>query len=53
MATPTDPKEKIALITKNLQEVLNPELLEDVVVKEGRPLVVYWGEYGEVLGLDV
>ena len=45
MATPADPRDKIALITKNLQEVLNPELLEDVIVKEDRPLVVYWGQW--------
>ncbi|KAF2460133.1 tRNA synthetases class I-domain-containing protein [Lineolata rhizophorae] len=39
----TDPQEKIKLINKNLFEVLNPEIVEDVVVKQNRPLVIYWG----------
>jgi tyrosyl-tRNA synthetase len=37
------PQEKIALINQNLQEVLKPEIVEDVVVRQNRPLVVYWG----------
>ncbi|KAH0542927.1 hypothetical protein FGG08_002696 [Glutinoglossum americanum] len=36
-------QEKIALINQNLQEVLKPEILEDVIVKQNRPLIVYWG----------
>ncbi|KAL2057205.1 hypothetical protein ABVK25_002258 [Lepraria finkii] len=35
--------EKIALIKEQLQEVLKPEIIEDVVKKQDRPLVVYWG----------
>ncbi|KAF2102195.1 tyrosyl-tRNA synthetase [Rhizodiscina lignyota] len=35
--------ERIALINKNLQEVLNPEIIEDIIVKQNRSLVVYWG----------
>ena len=38
-----NPHEKIALIKENLQEVLKPEILEDVLVKQDRPLKVYWG----------
>jgi hypothetical protein len=38
-------QERIALINQNLQEVLKPEILEDVIVKQGRPLIVYWGWY--------
>jgi hypothetical protein len=34
--------EKKALIESNLQEVLNPEII-DAVLKEGRPLKIYWG----------
>lgn len=37
------PQEKIDLICENLQEVLKPEIIEDVVVKQKRPLKVYWG----------
>lgn len=37
------PREKIEKITANLQEVLNPEIIEDVVLKQNRPLIVYWG----------
>ena len=38
-------QEKLALITENLQEVLRRDILEDVIVKQNRPLVVYWGKY--------
>jgi tyrosyl-tRNA synthetase len=34
--------EKLALITKNLAEALNPEIIE-AVLNEGRNLKVYWG----------
>ncbi|KAI5294570.1 hypothetical protein KEM52_003708 [Ascosphaera acerosa] len=37
------PQEKLSLITSGLQEVLKPELLEDIVVKQDRPLCVYFG----------
>ena len=37
------PQEKIALINQHLQEVLKPEIIDDVIVKQNRPLVVYWG----------
>ncbi|KAI9771010.1 MAG: hypothetical protein M1840_002714, partial [Geoglossum simile] len=37
------PQEKIALINQHLQEVLKPDIIEDVIVKQNRPLVVYWG----------
>ena len=37
------PHEKIALIKENLQEVLKPEIIEDVIIKLDRPLKVYWG----------
>lgn len=39
-----DPQEKIALINANLQEVLRPDIIENAIVKENRPLVIYWGE---------
>lgn len=35
--------EKVELITRGLQEVLKKNILEDVIVKENRPLKVYWG----------
>jgi tyrosyl-tRNA synthetase len=37
------PQEKITLINQHLQEVLKPEIIEDVILKQNRPLVVYWG----------
>ena len=37
------PQEKIALIKDQLQEVLKPEIIEDVIVKQNRPLKIYWG----------
>jgi tyrosyl-tRNA synthetase len=38
-----DPQQKIALINENLQEVLRPDIIENAIVKEDRPLVIYWG----------
>ncbi len=35
--------ERIALIHENLQEVLKPEIIEDVIKRQNRPLVIYWG----------
>lgn len=41
------PSERFQLITANLQEVLNPEIIKDIVDNEdpskNRPLKVYWG----------
>ena len=36
-------QEKIALIHTQLQEVLRPEIIEDVIVKQNRSLIIYWG----------
>lgn len=38
------PEEKLALITSNLQETLNVEIIEDVLKNQSRPLRIYWGE---------
>ncbi|KAK4548793.1 hypothetical protein LTR36_008566 [Oleoguttula mirabilis] len=49
MASSTDaqlantPQEKFALIKQNLQEVLNPEIIEEILNKNDRPLSIYWG----------
>jgi len=37
-AAPMDPHAAVALIKANLAEVLNPEIIDDVVLKQGRPL---------------
>lgn len=37
------PEESIALIKANLQEVLNPEIIDDVILNQKRHLKVYWG----------
>lgn len=38
-----DPQQKIALIKENLQEVLRLDIIEDALITENRPLVIYWG----------
>lgn len=43
MADTLSADQKIALIHENLQEVLKPEIIEDVIKKQDRPLVIYWG----------
>jgi tyrosyl-tRNA synthetase len=43
MATKLSPEDSIALIKANLAEVLNPELIDHVILEEKRPLKVYWG----------
>lgn len=42
-STVKNPEEQYKLITKNLQEVLNAQIIKDVLEKEDRPLKVYWG----------
>ncbi|KAI9652835.1 MAG: hypothetical protein M1831_006360 [Alyxoria varia] len=37
------PAQKLSLITSNLQETLNPEIIEDVLNKQSRAPVIYWG----------
>uniref|UniRef100_A0A0D2XTX7 Tyrosine--tRNA ligase n=1 Tax=Fusarium oxysporum (strain Fo5176) TaxID=660025 RepID=A0A0D2XTX7_FUSOF len=37
------PEESITLIKANLAEVMNPEIIDNVILKEKRPLRVYWG----------
>lgn len=36
-------EQRLKLIHQNLQEVLKPEIIEHVVLKEDRPLKIYWG----------
>jgi hypothetical protein len=38
-----DEQQKIALINENLQEVLRSDIIENALVKERRPLTIYWG----------
>lgn len=49
MAESLSADEKIALIHENLQEVLKPEIIEDVIKKQNRPLVIYWGKHISLL----
>jgi len=44
MAKDLSADDKIALIKQNLQEVLKPEIIENVIKKQDRPLIIYWGE---------
>lgn len=36
--------ERIALIKSQLQEVIKPEIIEDVIRKGERAPVIYWGK---------
>lgn len=38
-----NPEQKFDLITKDLQEVLNAQIIKDVLEKNERPLRIYWG----------
>ncbi|CAI6542857.1 BAF_HP2_G0021440.mRNA.1.CDS.1 [Saccharomyces cerevisiae] len=42
-AATVDPNEAFGLITKNLQEVLNPQIIKDVLEVQKRHLKLYWG----------
>lgn len=44
MADPMSAQEKLALIKENLQEVLKEDIIEDVILKQNRPLKIYWGK---------
>ncbi|KAL8797706.1 MAG: hypothetical protein Q9195_000058 [Heterodermia aff. obscurata] len=43
MAEDLSPDERIAIIRQNLQEVLKPDIIEDVIKRQNRPLSIYWG----------
>ncbi|MCJ1308930.1 hypothetical protein MMC25_002585 [Agyrium rufum] len=43
MSEELSPQDKLALIKESLQEVLKPEILEEIIVKQNRPLIMYWG----------
>ncbi|KAL9129633.1 MAG: hypothetical protein Q9217_001951 [Psora testacea] len=43
MAEEITPRQKLALIHENLHEILKPEIIEDIVLRQNRPLKVYWG----------
>lgn len=38
-----EPQQKIALIKEQLHEVLREDIIEDVIIKQNRPLKIYWG----------
>lgn len=43
MTAAVDPKEAYELITRNLQEVLNPQIIKNILENEKRPLKLYLG----------
>ncbi|CAF9941014.1 MAG: hypothetical protein ALECFALPRED_008964 [Alectoria fallacina] len=43
MAEHLSREQRLKLIRQNLQEVLKPEIIEHVILKEDRPLKIYWG----------
>ena len=47
MAEDLSADERIAIIRQNLYEVLKPDIIEDVIKRQNRPLCIYWG------GLDI
>ncbi|KAM0803913.1 tyrosyl-tRNA synthetase [Usnea florida] len=36
-------EDRLKLIHQNLQEILKPDIIEQIVLKEDRPLKIYWG----------
>jgi len=52
MAQKMTPEERVALIHSNLQEVLKPEIIKDIIVKEDRALSIYWGNPPSMHGLQ-
>ena len=36
-------EDRLKLIHQNLQEVLKPDIIEQIVLKDDRPLKIYWG----------
>ncbi|KAL8696043.1 MAG: hypothetical protein Q9224_003005 [Gallowayella concinna] len=43
MAASMGAQDKLALIYENLHEKLKEEIIEDVIIKQNRPLKIYWG----------
>ena len=43
MAEQLSREERLSLVLQNLQEVLKSDIIEHVVLKEDRPLKIYWG----------
>lgn len=37
------PQQRLTLVKDQLQEVLREDILEDVLLKQKRPLIIYWG----------
>jgi tyrosyl-tRNA synthetase len=37
------PEQKLELIKEQLAEVMQPSIIENIVLKEQRPLAIYWG----------
>ena len=52
MAEDLSADERIAIIRQNLQEVLKPDIIEDIIKNQNRPLSIYWGRLGTVLLQD-
>lgn len=42
-STELSPEQKLSLVTSKLQEVLHQDWLENIILKEQRPLSLYWG----------
>ena len=43
MAEELSAQAKIALIGEQLQETLKPDIIEDIIVRQKRSLIIYWG----------
>ncbi|MCJ1248767.1 hypothetical protein MMC30_005986 [Trapelia coarctata] len=43
MAQKLTPEERVALIHSNLQEVLKPDIIKDIIITQDRALSIYWG----------
>ena len=43
MSVDLNQEQKLALICENLQEILKEDIIHDIVLKQNRPLKIYWG----------
>ena len=43
MANDLSPQDRLSLVTSHLAEILHPDILSSIILKEKRPLKIYWG----------
>lgn len=48
MADDLTPQQKLDLIKENLSEIMHLDIVEDIVLKQKRPMTIYWGVFALV-----